>query len=126
MFVKVAQAYLQAKMRHGSETSPDGAVTNTRVPVHQAANHDLNPMNPSFVTPAPSSGLNPDPANGLSFNDLPVPNFSDAEAEQQYLSFMDPQDWYSSNASLYSLLEYDLGEISDGMSGFVGTGPGGN
>ncbi|KAH8714022.1 putative transcriptional regulatory protein C11D3.07c [Beauveria bassiana] len=109
IFLKVAQAYLQAKMRQ-RETIAEGATDSKPVQFLQPANSDPNQHLSGLKPSTPSLGNEAFLANHVDFN-----NFSDAnylEADQQYLDLMDPQDWYSGNASIYSLLEHDYNGIN--------------
>ena len=123
IFVKVAQAYLQAKMQHRG-TAAEGATDGTLVPAPQANFSNLDQGYSRLTSLTLSSGNEAAAANQFNLN-----YFSDTnhvEDDQQYLDLMDPQDWYSGNASLYSLLEHDLDDINEAVFGFLGNGKGSN
>ncbi len=121
IFVKVAQAYLQAKMQHRG-TLAAGATDGTPATAQRAADSISNHHQSGFKSLGTSSGNEITPVSRLNFNE-----FSDThhlETDQQYLDLTDPQDWYSGNASLYNLLEHDLDDINEAVFGSLGNGKG--
>jgi hypothetical protein len=117
IFVMVAQAYLQAKQQHRGTTA-EGATDGTPAPTQQTSISNLSQRHSSFTPLALSTGNEVTAASHVNIN-----YFSDAnqvEDDQQYIDLMDPQAWYSGDASLYGLLEHDLSDINKAVFGFLG------
>lgn len=103
VFVKVARAYVRAKTQH-----------------HITRNNDMSPWIPSQAL-QPVIGEFDEHLSALGLLGPPTTTNNDSactdavvnDPEQQSLDMTSPQDWYSGNVSMYSLLELEFNELNE-------------